>query len=148
MDEKERELCRRTTELVDNLADSCDETPFNKALLQILGNLKGNNIRFVFNFVFFKLYNVFIGRHFFVRLMTLYLDGILRPKLLFPVPSFHVKSELVQLATTQRSAAITSHCWWTPSIHFKLPRTSTFRNWIKQLKGYVFISLLPFLRLY
>lgn len=41
LDEKERELCRKTTKLVDELVDTCDETPFHRALIKILGNLKG-----------------------------------------------------------------------------------------------------------
>ena len=38
---KERELCRKTNQLVDELVEHCDDTPFNKALIKILGNLKG-----------------------------------------------------------------------------------------------------------
>ena len=41
LDEKERELSRKTTQLVEELAATCDNTPFHKALLKILGNLKG-----------------------------------------------------------------------------------------------------------
>lgn len=41
MDEREKELCRKTNKLVDELMDTCDETPFHQALLNILGNLKG-----------------------------------------------------------------------------------------------------------
>lgn len=41
LDEKEREICRKTTKLVDELASTCDDTPFHKALLKILENLKG-----------------------------------------------------------------------------------------------------------
>ena len=41
MDEKERELCRKTNQLVDELVEICDNTPFHNALIQILGNLKG-----------------------------------------------------------------------------------------------------------
>ena len=42
LDEKERELSRKTTQLVEELAATCENTPFHKALLKILGNLKGN----------------------------------------------------------------------------------------------------------
>lgn len=52
MDEKERDLCRRTNELVDDVVSKCDDTPFHKALIEILGNFKGNilykNIYFLF----------------------------------------------------------------------------------------------------
>lgn len=41
MDEKERELCRQTNLLVDELMDTCDDSPFHKALIDILGNFKG-----------------------------------------------------------------------------------------------------------
>lgn len=41
LDEKERELSRKTTKLVEELAATCEDTPFHKALLKILGNLKG-----------------------------------------------------------------------------------------------------------
>ena len=41
MDEKERELCRRTNRLVQEFVSSCDETTFNKTLVNILGNMKG-----------------------------------------------------------------------------------------------------------
>lgn len=41
LDEKERELSRKTTKLVQELAATCEDTPFHKALLKILGNLKG-----------------------------------------------------------------------------------------------------------
>lgn len=41
LDAKERELCRKTNQLVDELVATCDDTPFHKALIKILGNLKG-----------------------------------------------------------------------------------------------------------
>ena len=41
IDEKERELCRKTKQLVDDLFGTCEDTPFHKALIQILSNLKG-----------------------------------------------------------------------------------------------------------
>ena len=41
LDAKERELCRKTNQLADELVAHCDDTPFNKALIKILGNLKG-----------------------------------------------------------------------------------------------------------
>ena len=41
LDAKERELCKRTSQLVDELVDTCEDTPFHKALIKILGNLKG-----------------------------------------------------------------------------------------------------------
>ena len=44
MDAKERELCKKTNQLVDELVDTCDETPFHKALIKILGNMKGELI--------------------------------------------------------------------------------------------------------
>ena len=42
LDAKERELCRKTNQLVDELVAECDDTPFHQALIKILGNLKGN----------------------------------------------------------------------------------------------------------
>lgn len=47
MDEKEKELCRRTNQLVDDLVEACDESRFNKALVQVLRNLKGKIIKFI-----------------------------------------------------------------------------------------------------
>lgn len=41
MDDKERELCRRTNQVVSEFVQSCDETRFNKTLINVLGNLKG-----------------------------------------------------------------------------------------------------------
>lgn len=41
MDEREKELCLKTNQLVDELVTTCEETPFHKALLHILGNMKG-----------------------------------------------------------------------------------------------------------
>lgn len=41
IDEKERELCRKTNQLVEELVNTCDDTPFHKALIQILSNMKG-----------------------------------------------------------------------------------------------------------
>ena len=41
LDEKEKELCRKTNQLVQELVSTCDDTPFHKALIKILGNLKG-----------------------------------------------------------------------------------------------------------
>lgn len=41
IDEKERELSRITKQLVDELINSCEETPFNKALINVLSNLRG-----------------------------------------------------------------------------------------------------------
>lgn len=41
MNEKEKALCRKTNQLVDELVLACDDTPFHKALVKILGNLKG-----------------------------------------------------------------------------------------------------------
>ena len=48
MDEKERELCRKTNVLVDELVSICDDTPFHSALIEILGNLKGNLHKYFF----------------------------------------------------------------------------------------------------
>ena len=41
LDAKERDLCRKTNQLVDELVAICEDTPFHKALLKILRNLKG-----------------------------------------------------------------------------------------------------------
>lgn len=41
LDEKERELCRKTNQLLQELASCSDESPFNKALINLLGNMKG-----------------------------------------------------------------------------------------------------------
>lgn len=41
LEAKERELCKKTNQLVDELVDTCDDTPFHKALIKILGNMKG-----------------------------------------------------------------------------------------------------------
>ena len=40
--EKERELCRKTNQLVEELVATCDDTPFHQSLIKILKNLKGN----------------------------------------------------------------------------------------------------------
>ena len=42
MDEREKELCQKTNKLVDELVDTCGDTPFHKALIELLRNLKGN----------------------------------------------------------------------------------------------------------
>lgn len=42
LDDKERELCRKTNQLVDELLAVCDNSPFQKALLKLLSNMKGN----------------------------------------------------------------------------------------------------------
>ena len=39
--DKERDLSRKTNDLVDELVASCDDTPFHRALIKILRNLKG-----------------------------------------------------------------------------------------------------------
>ena len=49
LDEKERELSRKTTQLVAELAATCEDTPFHKALLKILSNLKGIFLFMIFN---------------------------------------------------------------------------------------------------
>ena len=41
LQEKERELTRKTNELVDELVATCEDTPFHDALIKILRNLKG-----------------------------------------------------------------------------------------------------------
>ena len=41
MDEREKELCKKTNQLLADLVSTSDESPFNKALIQILGNMKG-----------------------------------------------------------------------------------------------------------
>lgn len=41
MDEKEKDLCKKTNLLVDQLVNTCGEIPFNKALIDILRNFKG-----------------------------------------------------------------------------------------------------------
>ena len=41
LDNKERELCKRTNQLIQELVETCENTPFHKALLKILGNMKG-----------------------------------------------------------------------------------------------------------
>ena len=41
LQEKERALSRKTTDLVDELVAACDDSPFQKALIKILRNLKG-----------------------------------------------------------------------------------------------------------
>lgn len=46
LDAKERELCLKTNQLVDELVATCDNTPFHKALIKILSNLKGKIITF------------------------------------------------------------------------------------------------------
>ena len=45
LDAKERDLCRKTNQLVDDLVATCDDTPFHQALIKILRNLKGNLIK-------------------------------------------------------------------------------------------------------
>lgn len=41
MDEREREQCRKTNQLLDEFVSTCDGTPFHNALIQILSNMKG-----------------------------------------------------------------------------------------------------------
>ena len=41
LDQKERELCRKTNQLVDELVSTCGDTEFHKALIKVLSNLKG-----------------------------------------------------------------------------------------------------------
>ena len=41
IDEKERELCRQTNHLMDELINTGDDSNFHKALIQILSNMKG-----------------------------------------------------------------------------------------------------------
>lgn len=51
LDEKEKELCRKTNQLVEELASTCDDgTPFHKSLLKVLGNLKGKTVFSVISF--------------------------------------------------------------------------------------------------
>ena len=45
LDEKERELCRKTNQLVDALISKCDDSPFQQALIDILGNFKGIDLK-------------------------------------------------------------------------------------------------------
>lgn len=45
LDEKERDLCHKTNQLVDELVSASDDTPFNKALIKILRNLKGTAVK-------------------------------------------------------------------------------------------------------
>ena len=54
LDKKERELRKKTNQLVDELVDACDDTPFHKALLKILGNLKGT-VFFLYIFLLRKM---------------------------------------------------------------------------------------------
>ena len=49
LDEKERNLCRKTNQLVDELVSTCDDTPFHKALIKILRNLKGTHYFMLFS---------------------------------------------------------------------------------------------------
>ena len=49
-DKKERELCLKTNQLVDELVSTCDDTPFHKALIKILRNLKS---KLVLEIIFF-----------------------------------------------------------------------------------------------
>lgn len=51
MDENEKELCRSTNRLVDEFINTCDDSAFNKTLVNVLGNMKGNS--FLFFIVFF-----------------------------------------------------------------------------------------------
>ena len=54
----------------------------------------------------------------------------------------------VPLATTLRFVAITSRYNWTLSIHFKWHKSSTSRNWIKQLKGYKYLYITIYVNIY
>lgn len=51
MSEKEKELCQKTNRLLDELVAACDDSPFHKALIKVLGNMKG-----------IKIYNEFFSR--------------------------------------------------------------------------------------
>ena len=60
LDQKERELRRKTNLLVDELVATCDDSPFHKALVKILGNLKSKkNKLFSYAYGVYKL-SVFI----------------------------------------------------------------------------------------
>lgn len=48
LDERERDLCQKTKELVDELVSASDDTPFHRALIKILKNLKGTK-KFLFH---------------------------------------------------------------------------------------------------
>lgn len=41
LDDRERDLCRKTNQLVDEFVATCDNSPFHKSLIKILNNLKG-----------------------------------------------------------------------------------------------------------
>lgn len=41
LDKTERNLCRKTNQLMEELVSASDDSPFNKALIKILGNMKG-----------------------------------------------------------------------------------------------------------
>ena len=41
LDAREIELRRKTNQVVDEFVNSCDDSPFHRALVQILGNFKG-----------------------------------------------------------------------------------------------------------
>lgn len=43
LDEKERNLRKKTNQLVDEVVANSDDTPFHEALIKVLGNLKGKN---------------------------------------------------------------------------------------------------------
>lgn len=40
LDDREKELCRKTNQLMADLTSTCDNTPFQKSLIKILQNLK------------------------------------------------------------------------------------------------------------
>ena len=44
LSEKERALTRKTNQLIDDLMAECEDTPFHKALIRILKNVKGSII--------------------------------------------------------------------------------------------------------
>ena len=41
LDERERDLCQKTNQLVDELVTASDDTPFHNGLIKVLKNLKG-----------------------------------------------------------------------------------------------------------
>lgn len=47
LDDAERNLCRKTNQLMQELVSASDESPFNKSLIKILGNMKGIYIFFL-----------------------------------------------------------------------------------------------------
>ena len=52
LDERENDLCQKTKQLVDELVSASDDTPFHKALIKLLKNLKGAYFSYLYTLIY------------------------------------------------------------------------------------------------